>query len=92
MSDNNLSRLIWSNDGEAVMFNNEEYDVKDKRDMAKLNKALTAYDTLNRSIAEEARLRANPTSPSGFQGARTTGLGPASTYGVAPGAPSIYGR
>ncbi len=92
VSDNNLSRLIWSNDGEAVMFNNEEYDVKDKRDMAKLNKALTAYDTMNRSIAEEARLRANPTSPSGFQGARTTGLGPASTYGVAPGAPSIYGR
>lgn len=92
VSDNNLSRLIWSNDGEAVMFNNEEYDVKDKRDMAKLNKALAAYDTLNRSIAEEARLRSNPTGPSGFQGARTTGLGPASTYGVAPGAPSIYGR
>jgi hypothetical protein len=92
VSDNNMSRLMWSNDGEAVMFNNEEYDVKDKRDMAKLNKALEAYDTMNRSIAEEARLRSNPTGPSGFQGARTTGVGPASTYGVAPGAQSIYGR
>lgn len=92
VSDNNLGRLIWSNDGEAVMFNNEEFDVRDKRDMAKLNKSLADYDVMNRKIAEEARLRANPTSPSGFQGARTTGIGPASSYGVAPGAQSIYGR
>jgi hypothetical protein len=92
VSDNNSSRLVWSNDGEAVMFNNEEYNVADKRDMSKLNKALEAYDTLNRKISEEDRLRSNPTGPSGFQGARTTGVGPASSYGVAPGAPSIYGR
>jgi len=92
ISDNNASRVIWSNDGEAIMFNNEEFDIRDKRDMAKLNKALTDYDVLNRKIAEEARLRGNPTSPSGFQGARTTGLGPASSFGAAPGAPSIYGR
>lgn len=92
VSDNNLSRVIWSNDGEAVMFNNEEYDVRNKRDMAKLNKALEDYDVLNRKIAEENRLRGNPTGPSGFLGARPTGVGPASSYGAAPGAPSIYGR
>jgi hypothetical protein len=92
ISDNNLSRVLWSNDGEAVMFNNEEFDIRDKRDAAKLNKALTEYDTMNRKIAEEARLRSNPTGPSGFQGARTTGLGPTSSYGAAPGAQSIYGR
>jgi hypothetical protein len=92
VSDNNASRLIWSNDGDAVMFNNEEYNVADKRDMSKLNKALEAYDTMNRKIAEEGRARGNPTGPTGFQGARTTGLGPASSYGVAPNAPSIYGR
>lgn len=92
ISDNNANRLMWSDDGETVMFNNEEFDVRDKRDMAKLNKELERYDVMSRAIAEEARLRANPTSPSGFQGARTTGIGPASTYGVAPGAQSIYGR
>jgi hypothetical protein len=92
VSDNNLSRVLWSNDGEAVMFNNEEFDIRDKRDVAKLNKALTAYDTMNRKIAEESKLRSNPQSPSGFLGARTTGIGPASTYGAATNAPSIYGR
>lgn len=92
ISDNNASRLMWSDDGETVMFNNEEFDIRDKRDVEKLNKMLKDYDVMNRTIAEEARLRANPTSPSGFQGARTTGIGPASTYGVAPGAQSIYGR
>jgi hypothetical protein len=92
VSDNNLSRVLWSNDGEAVMFNNEEFDIRDKRDVAKLNKALTEYDTMNRKIAEENKLRSNPQSPSGFQGARTTGIGPASTYGAATNAPSIYGR
>lgn len=92
ISDNNASRLVWSDDGETVMFNNEEFDIRDKRDVEKLNKMLKDYDVMNRTIAEEARLRANPTSPSGFQGARTTGIGPASTYGVAPGAQSIYGR
>jgi hypothetical protein len=92
VSDNDASRLMWSNDGDAVMFNNEEYDVRDKRDMKKLKSALENYDVMQGRIAEEARLRGNPTSPSGFQGARTTGLGPASSYGAAPGAPSIYGR
>ena len=92
ISDNNASRLMWSDDGETVMFNNEEFDIRDKRDVEKLNRMLKDYDVMNRTIAEEARLRANPTSPSGFQGARTTGIGPASTYGVAPGAQSIYGR
>jgi hypothetical protein len=92
VSDNNASRLIWSNDGDAVMFNNEEFDIRDKRDMKKLKEALEDYDVMQGRIAEEARLRGNPTSPSGFQGARTTGLGPASSFGVAPGAPSIYGR
>ena len=92
ISDNNASRLMWSDDGETVMFNNEEFDIRDKRDVEKLNKMLKDYDVMKRAIDEEARLRANPTSPSGFQGARTTGLGPASTYGAAPGAPSIYGR
>jgi hypothetical protein len=92
VSDNNASRLMWSNDGDAVMFNNEEYDVRDKRDMKKLKSALEAYDVMQGRIAEEDRLRSNPTGPSGFQGARTTGLGPASSYGAAPGAPSIYGR
>jgi hypothetical protein len=83
---------MWSNDGDAVMFNNEEYDVRDKRDMKKLKSALEDYDVMQGRIAEEERLRSNPTGPSGFQGARTTGLGPASSYGAAPGAPSIYGR
>jgi hypothetical protein len=83
---------MWSDDGDAVMFNNEEFDIRDKRDMKKLKEALEDYDVMNRKIAEEARLRSNPTSPSGFQGARTTGLGPASSFGVAPGATSIYGR
>jgi len=92
VSDNNASRLIWSNDGDAVMFNNEEFDIRDKRDMKKLKEALDDYDVLQGRIAEEERRRSNPTGPSGFQGARTTGLGPASSYGVAPGAPSIYGR
>jgi hypothetical protein len=92
VSDNDASRLMWSNDGDAVMFNNEEFDIRDKRDMKKLKEALEDYDVMQGRIAEEARLRGNPTSPSGFQGARTTGLGPASSYGVAPGAPSIYGR
>jgi hypothetical protein len=92
VSDNNLSRVIWSNDGEAVMFNNKEYDVRNKRDMAELNRAMEDYDVLNRKISEEARLRGNPTGPSGFLGARPTGIGPASSYGAAPGAPSIYGR
>ena len=92
VSDNNASRLMWSNDGDAVMFNNEEYDVRDKRDMKKLKSALEDYDVMQGRIAEEERRRSNPTGPSGFQGARTTGLGPASTYGAAPGAPSIYGR
>jgi hypothetical protein len=92
VSDNDASRLMWSDDGDAVMFNNEEYDVRDKRDMKKLKEALEDYDVMQGRIAEEARLRGNPTSPSGFQGARTTGLGPASSFGVAPGAPSIYGR
>ncbi len=92
VSDNDASRLMWSNDGDAVMFNNEEFDIRDKRDMKKLKEALEDYDVMQGRIAEEARLRSNPTSPSGFQGARTTGLGPASSFGVAPGAPSIYGR
>jgi hypothetical protein len=92
VSDNNASRLIWSNDGDAVMFNNEEFDIRDKRDMKKLKEALDDFDVMQGRIAEEERLRSNPTSPSGFQGARTTGLGPASSFGVAPGAPSIYGR
>ena len=92
VSDNDASRLMWSNDGDAVMFNNEEFDIRDKRDMKKLKEALEDYDVMQGRIAEEARLRGNPTSPSGFQGARTTGLGPASSFGVAPGAPSIYGR
>jgi len=92
VSDNDASRLMWSNDGDAVMFNNEEFDIRDKRDMKKLKEALEDYDVMQGRIAEEARLRGNPTSPSGFQGARTTGLGPASSYGAAPGAPSIYGR
>jgi hypothetical protein len=92
VSDNNASRLMWSNDGDAVMFNNEEYDVRDKRDMKKLKEALDNFDVMQGRIAEEERRRSNPTSPSGFQGARTTGLGPASSFGVAPGATSIYGR
>jgi hypothetical protein len=92
VSDNNASRVMWSNDGETVMFNGEEYDVRNKRDMAKLNKDMEEYDVLNARIAQENKLRGNPTAPSGFQGARTTGLGPASSYGAPVGAPSIYGR
>jgi len=92
VSDNNASRVMWSNDGETVMFNGEEYDVRNKRDMAKLNKDMEDYDVLNGRIAQENRLRGNPTAPSGFQGARTTGIGPASSYGAPVGAPSIYGR
>jgi hypothetical protein len=92
VSDNNASRLIWSNDGDAVMFNNEEYDVRDKRDMKKLKEALDNFDVMQGRIAEEERRRSNPTSPSGFNGARTTGLGPTYNYGAAPNAPSIYGR
>lgn len=92
VSDNNASRVVWSNDGETVMFNGEEYDVRNKRDMAKLNKDMEDYDVLNGRIAQENKLRGNPTAPSGFQGARTTGLGPASSYGAPVGAPSIYGR
>lgn len=92
VSDNNASRVMWSNDGETVMFNGEEYDVRNKRDMAKLNKDMEEYDVLNGRIAQENKLRGNPTAPSGFQGARTTGLGPASSYGAPVGAPSIYGR
>lgn len=90
--DNYASRIMWNNDSDAVMFNGKEYNPLDKRDMNELKDDLKAFDVMNQRIAEEARMRANPPAPSGFQGARTTGLGPATTYGVRPGAESIYGR
>lgn len=90
--DNYASRVLWNNDSDAVMFDGKEYDPRNKRDMDELKDDIKAYDVLNQRVSEEARMRANPPSPSGFQGARTTGLGPVTTYGVRPGAESIYGR